>query len=145
MVLPQIEAHSSLHFDFRSYFCLIICRYNEVKAHELRAKAKSYGGFTNLHGEIVTIEIKKVATRLGIAVDGGANTKQREVKIREIMPGGSAALTADGLRVGQQILEVNGRSLKDLTHKEAVLTVKGAFEADDKVMEMVVLEAENSF
>ena len=116
-----------------------------MKAHEHRAKAKNYAGFTNLYGEIMTIEIKKVAKRLGIAVDGGANTKQKEVKIREIMPGGSAALTAEGLRVGQQILEVNGRTLKDLTHKEAVLTIKGAFEADDKVMEVIVLEQENSF
>ena len=120
-------------------------RFTEVKAHEHRAKAKNYAGFTNLYGEIITIEIKKVAKRLGIAVDGGANTKQKEVKIREIMPGGSAALTADGLRVGQHILEVNGRTLKDLTHKEAVLTIKGAFEADDKVMEVVVLEPENHF
>ena len=116
-----------------------------MRLHEHRSKAKSYNGFTNLYGEIVTVEIKKVAKRLGIAVDGGANTKQREVRIREIMPGGSAALTGEGLRVGQQILEVNGRTLKDLTHKEAVLTIKGAFEADDKVMELVVLEPETSF
>ena len=46
--------------------------------------AKSYAGFTDLHGDIMTIEVTKVVKKLGIAIDGGANTKQKAVLIREI-------------------------------------------------------------
>lgn len=45
---------------------------------------KSFGGYTNLHGEILTVTITKVCKKLGIAIDGGANTKQKAVIIREI-------------------------------------------------------------
>ena len=44
----------------------------------------SYGGYTDLHGEILTVTVSKVCKKLGIAIDGGANTKQKAVIIREI-------------------------------------------------------------
>ncbi len=49
-----------------------------------RPGGKSYGGYENLYGQFVTITITKVCKRLGIAIDGGANTKQKAVIIREI-------------------------------------------------------------
>ena len=58
-------------------------------------------------------------------------------------PEGSAALTGKGLQIGQQILAVNGKSLKGLKHKEAVLAVKNAFEGPmQKVVEFVLLTPE---
>ena len=45
---------------------------------------KSFGGYTDLEGEIVTVAVTKVCKKLGIAIDGGANTKQKAVIIREI-------------------------------------------------------------
>lgn len=45
---------------------------------------KSFAGYTDLHGEILTITVTKVNKKLGIAIDGGANTKQKAVIIREI-------------------------------------------------------------
>ena len=48
------------------------------------SNGKEFGGYTNLHGEILTIKVTKVCKRLGIAIDGGANTKQKAVIIREI-------------------------------------------------------------
>jgi len=45
---------------------------------------KSYGGYEGLHGEILSLTVTKVCKKLGIAIDGGANTKQKAVIIREI-------------------------------------------------------------
>lgn len=49
-----------------------------------RQGGKSFGGYDNLFGDIVTVRITKVVKKLGIAIDGGANTKQKAVIIREI-------------------------------------------------------------
>ena len=45
---------------------------------------KSYAGYTDLEGDILHISVTKVVKKLGIAIDGGANTKQKAVIIREI-------------------------------------------------------------
>ena len=45
-----------------------------------------------------------------------------------IQPDGSAAVSGIGLKVGQQILQVNSKSLQGLTHSETVSTIKAAFE-----------------
>ena len=44
----------------------------------------SHGGYTDLHGEILNVTVSKVCKKLGIAIDGGANTKQKAVIVREI-------------------------------------------------------------
>lgn len=44
----------------------------------------SYGGYENLHGKILNITVTKICKKLGIAIDGGANTKQKAVIMREI-------------------------------------------------------------
>ena len=43
-----------------------------------------FGGYSNLHGEILTIPVTKVNKKLGMAIDGGANTKQQAITIRQI-------------------------------------------------------------
>lgn len=45
----------------------------------------SFAGYTNLKGELKKVTIKKVNKKLGIAVDGGANTKQKAVIVRQIV------------------------------------------------------------
>lgn len=55
-------------------------RAQEKKRNEL----KSYAGFTDLEGEIFHISVTKIVKKLGIAIDGGANTKQKAVIIREV-------------------------------------------------------------
>ena len=45
---------------------------------------RSYGGYENLEGNILHITVTKVCKKLGVAIDGGANTKQKAVIIREI-------------------------------------------------------------
>lgn len=52
----------------------------------------SYAGYDNLRGELKHIQVTKVVRKLGIAIDGGANTKQKAVIIREI----SVSTDADG-------------------------------------------------
>ena len=49
-----------------------------------KSEPKSFAGFTDLEGEILHINVTKVVKKLGIAIDGGANTKQKAVIIREI-------------------------------------------------------------
>ena len=83
----------------------------------------------------------KFTKKLGFAIDGGANTKQKAVLIREIIPDGCAASTK--LHVGHQILEVNGSSVYGLKHRDVVMNIKDAFEGPlNKTIEFVVLERE---
>ena len=44
----------------------------------------SYAGYDNLRGELKHVQVTKVVRKLGITIDGGANTKQKAVIIREI-------------------------------------------------------------
>lgn len=112
-------------------------RAQEKKQNEL----KSFGGFTELEGDILHISVTKVVKKLGIAIDGGANTKQKAVIIREISREGCAALTGMGMAVNQQVLQVNGKSLYGLKHIEVVKEVKSAFDGPmNKVIEFVVLD-----
>ena len=61
--------------------------------------------------DVTTVQISKQGTSLGIAIEGGSDTLQREPRIINIQAGGVAFETA-GLRVGQVIKEVDGVSLK---------------------------------
>ena len=44
--------------------------------------------------------------------------------------------------MGQQILQIDSTSLKDLKHKEAVAIIKSAFESPERTMTIVVLDPE---
>lgn len=52
--------------------------------HEEKGEGRSFAGYTGLQGEILTVTVSKICKKLGIAIDGGANTKQKAVIIREI-------------------------------------------------------------
>jgi hypothetical protein len=60
-----------------------------------------------------TIHVPKCSATLGIAIEGGANTKQPLPRIISIQPNG-AAFQAGGLRIGQLIKEVDGISLEGI-------------------------------
>ena len=45
-----------------------------------------------------------------------------------VQPDGSAAVSGQGLKVGQQILQVNSQSLHGLSHSKAVSVIMSAFE-----------------
>lgn len=59
------------------------------KKEEKRKKEEegrfSFSGYSNLKGELSKVTITKVNRKLGIAVDGGANTKQKAVIVRQIV------------------------------------------------------------
>lgn len=58
-----------------------------------------------------------------------------------MQPEGCAAQTGMGMSVNQQILEVNGKSLFGLKHREVVMEIKSAFDGPiNKIIEFVVLD-----
>ncbi|KAB5528644.1 hypothetical protein PHYPO_G00142610 [Pangasianodon hypophthalmus] len=77
------------------------------------------------------VRVSKSANTLGIAVEGGANTRQPLPRIASIQKGGSAHLCGQ-LRVGQVILEVNGMSLKGMEHRDAARVIAEAFKTKEK-------------
>ncbi len=56
----------------------------EEAAAAATGEGQSFGGYENLYGHIFNVTITKICKKLGIAIDGGANTKQKAVIIREI-------------------------------------------------------------
>uniref|UniRef100_A0A672HKC6 Whirlin n=1 Tax=Salarias fasciatus TaxID=181472 RepID=A0A672HKC6_SALFA len=77
------------------------------------------------------VRVAKSASTLGIAIEGGANTRQPLPRIVTIQRGGSAH-NCGQLRVGQVILEVNGVSLRGREHREAARLIAEAFKTKDR-------------
>ncbi|XP_035852217.1 whirlin-like isoform X2 [Sander lucioperca] len=77
------------------------------------------------------IRVVKNANTLGIAIEGGANTRQPLPRIVTIQKGGSAH-NCGQLKVGQIILEVNGISLRGREHKDAAKIIAEAFKTKEK-------------
>ncbi|CAJ0959596.1 unnamed protein product, partial [Mesorhabditis belari] len=70
-------------------------------------------------GKETLIEIDKDGKGLGLSIVGGADTVLGTVVIHEVYPDGAAAI--DGrLRPGDQVLEVNGVTLRGVTHERAI-------------------------
>ncbi|XP_075691518.1 whirlin [Rhinoderma darwinii] len=86
------------------------------------------------------VRVVKTAPTLGIAIEGGAKTRQPLPRIVTIQRGGSAH-NCSRLRVGQVILEVNGVSLQDKEHREAARIIAEAFKTKEKdYMDFLVTE-----
>ncbi|XP_069799495.1 whirlin [Dendropsophus ebraccatus] len=86
------------------------------------------------------VRVMKTAPTLGIAIEGGAKTRQPLPRIVTIQRGGSAH-NCSKLRVGQVILEVNGVSLQDKEHREAARIIAEAFKTKEKdYMDFLVTE-----
>ncbi|XP_073446940.1 whirlin-like [Dendrobates tinctorius] len=86
------------------------------------------------------VRVMKTAPTLGIAIEGGARTRQPLPRIVTIQRGGSAH-NCSKLHVGQVILEVNGVSLQDKEHREAARIIAEAFKTKEKnYMDFLVTE-----
>ncbi|XP_056395804.1 whirlin [Hyla sarda] len=86
------------------------------------------------------VRVMKTAPTLGIAIEGGAKTRQPLPRIVTIQRGGSAH-NCSKLRVGQVILQVNGISLQDKEHREAARIIAEAFKTKEKdYMDFLVTE-----
>ncbi|XP_048369432.1 whirlin isoform X2 [Sphaerodactylus townsendi] len=77
------------------------------------------------------IRVTKTAPTLGIAIEGGANTRQPLPRIVTIQRGGSAH-NCGKLKVGHVILEVNGMALRGKEHREAARIIAEAFKTKEK-------------
>uniref|UniRef100_A0A663NB34 Whirlin n=1 Tax=Athene cunicularia TaxID=194338 RepID=A0A663NB34_ATHCN len=77
------------------------------------------------------IRVSKSAPTLGIAIEGGANTRQPLPRIVTIQRGGSAH-NCGKLKVGHVILEVNGTGLQGKEHREAARIIAEAFKLKEK-------------
>lgn len=70
-------------------------------------------------GSDLHLDVQKGSSGLGISIVGGSDTALGCVLVHEIYQNG-AAMTSGKLKPGDQILEVNGRSLREATHSEAL-------------------------
>ncbi|XP_060931705.1 whirlin [Limanda limanda] len=77
------------------------------------------------------VRVAKSAGTLGIAIEGGANTRQPLPRIVTIQRGGSAH-NCGQLKVGQVILEVNGVSMRGREHREAARIIAEAFKTKER-------------
>ncbi|XP_060107341.1 whirlin isoform X2 [Heteronotia binoei] len=77
------------------------------------------------------IRVTKTAPTLGIAIEGGANTRQPLPRIVTIQRGGSAH-NCGKLKVGHVILEVNSVPLRGKEHREAARIIAEAFKSKEK-------------
>ncbi|XP_039623172.1 inaD-like protein isoform X6 [Polypterus senegalus] len=74
-------------------------------------------------GQETVIEISKGRSGLGLSIVGGRDTQLNAIVIHEVYEEGAAA--RDGrLWAGDQILEVNGSSLRSATHEEAISALR---------------------
>lgn len=93
----------------------------------------------NLH-----ITVKKTKPILGIAIEGGANTKHPLPRIINIHEHG-AAYEAGGLEVGQLILAVDGHRVEGLQHQDVARLIAESFAQREKPdIEFLVVEAKKS-
>ncbi|XP_057332815.1 whirlin isoform X2 [Microplitis mediator] len=96
------------------------------------------------HQGNLRITVKKTKSILGIAIEGGANTKHPLPRIINIHDNG-AAFEAGGLEVGQLILQVDGHKVEGLHHQEVARLIAESFARRDRnEIEFLVVEAKKS-
>ncbi|CAL1533600.1 unnamed protein product [Lymnaea stagnalis] len=109
---------------------------DQIKIEALKKNA------TEKYGEIPLdiVYIYRSKPTLGVAIEGGANTRQPLPKVITVQPGGSA-YESGGLRVGHVILEVNGQPAVGLSHMDVARLIAEAFKnkSNDR-MELLVTE-----
>ncbi|OWF39924.1 whirlin-like isoform X2 [Mizuhopecten yessoensis] len=115
----------------------------EIMANHLNEEAVLIAAAREKYGDIPleVVTIHKTKPTLGLAIEGGANTRQPLPKVINVQPGGSA-YESGRLKPGQIILEVNGQSLSGMAHIGAARTIAEAFknkQADH--IELLVTEA----
>ncbi|XKL67171.1 hypothetical protein PGB90_010591 [Kerria lacca] len=90
------------------------------------------------------ITIRKTKPLLGIAIEGGANTKHSLPRIINIHENG-AAFEVGGLEVGQLILEVDRQKVDGMQHQAVARLIAETYaNRDRKEIEFVVIEPKRS-
>ncbi|XP_050309092.1 whirlin isoform X2 [Anthonomus grandis grandis] len=90
------------------------------------------------------VTVKKTKPILGIAIEGGANTKHPLPRIININENG-AAYCCGGLEVGQLILSVDGTRVEGLQHQDVARLIAESFARRDRNdIEFTVIEAKKS-
>ncbi|CAH1130610.1 unnamed protein product [Ceutorhynchus assimilis] len=90
------------------------------------------------------VTVKKNKPILGIAIEGGANTKHPLPRIININENG-AAYFCGGLEVGQLILSVDGTKVEGLQHQDVARLIAESFARRDRNdIEFTVIEAKKS-
>ncbi|XP_043912687.1 tyrosine-protein phosphatase non-receptor type 13-like [Protopterus annectens] len=87
-------------------------------------------------GQKYCLELVKVDGSLGICVTGGVNTSVRDgaIYVKTVVPGGAA--DHDGrVTKGDRLLEVDGISLRGITHKQAMECLKNTGQVVKLVLE----------
>ncbi|KAF2353774.1 PDZ domain, partial [Trinorchestia longiramus] len=72
------------------------------------------------------VVVAKSRPNLGIAIEGGADTKQKIPRVINIA-GNGAVFEAGGIRVGQLILAVDDQSLDGKSHEEAARLISSCW------------------
>ncbi|XP_027627319.1 FERM and PDZ domain-containing protein 2 [Tupaia chinensis] len=87
-------------------------------------------------GEIYFVELVKEDGTLGFSVTGGINTSvpYGGIYVKSIVPGGPAAKEGQ-IQQGDRLLQVDGVSLRGLTHRQAVQCLKGPGQAARLVLQ----------
>ncbi|XP_070175675.1 whirlin-like [Littorina saxatilis] len=90
------------------------------------------------------VYIYRCKPTLGVAIEGGANTRQPLPRVVTVQPGGSA-FESGGLRVGHVILEVNGIPLAGRGHTEVARLIAETFkDKEEERMELLVTDSSQS-
>ncbi|XP_063617471.1 whirlin isoform X9 [Cydia splendana] len=111
--------------------------------HEGGDEARAARVVPDHHGNL-HVTVKKTKPILGIAIEGGANTKHPLPRIINIHEHG-AAYEAGGLEVGQLILAVDGHRVEGLQHQDVARLIAESFAQRDKPeIEFLVVEAKKS-
>ena len=91
---------------------------------------------------------------LGLSVDGGVDTNQKEIRVTAVKPGGAAhrhgflkviSCHFDYLLIflwqqaGFEILEVDGEVVRGMKHRDACLAIHKAFKSKKSKLEMIVI------
>ncbi|XP_037877851.1 whirlin isoform X1 [Bombyx mori] len=114
-------------------------QHGDQQTDESRAARVVSDHHGNLH-----ITVKKTKPILGIAIEGGANTKHPLPRIINIHEHG-AAYEAGGLEVGQLILAVDGHRVEGMQHQDVARLIAESFAQRDKPeIEFLVVEAKKS-
>ncbi|XP_076436125.1 whirlin-like [Babylonia areolata] len=136
------DAHASVASPVQPSTSGVMTSHHGPRAHEterLLAGRERYGDIP-----LGVVYIYRCKPTLGVAIEGGANTRQPLPRVVTIQPGGSA-FESGGLRVGHVILEVNGVALAGRSHTEAAKLIAESFKTrEHERMELLVTDSSES-
>ncbi|XP_060572635.1 whirlin-like isoform X2 [Ruditapes philippinarum] len=130
--------------DHTDFYVSSLDKVLDYEASHSNSESRQIKDAKKKYGEVplYIIPVYKTKPTLGMAIEGGANTRQPVPRVISLQPGGSA-YESGGLKVGHMILEVNGKSLIGLEHITAAKTVAEAFKNSSyDYMELLVTDSD---